>query len=624
MSNKYVGRKTDKEIFGRIRGQVEDRSDPLRLGRVRVRIPMLHGLKSSENSIKTGDLPWAMPSMSVPCGQDFGQYLVPPLGSWVWLECEEGSAQKLVYVGSYWDMSDKEVTYSSSNSDIAEIKSDAKPRQIQDQFTQSKSLEPTKDILYKSLKGATIVIEEADEKESFSLIDRLGQTIALISPTKKDCTERRGVKQVISLEPVSSDNSYQNRSMIVLKDAAGQYLRFDTLKDDESIEIVSCSNQFSSSKKSKKVLSFRNSSKGDGILLQSQNGGTLTSVKLQNVPTLGLAVEVSAGGQSMFSFKVTPEKTHLFSSKPIVIDTLSSYQVNCDSYEVRSRHGIMNNVLPAVQPAVPSQPYQVTNTEKFLYPSEVTNVVDSLIANQDFSGFDRVFKDSFSSYRDLYSSGLKTNLINEVFEQITPKLQRFVAQQLVTVSESMGFSDMLRTNLNSVIDRTLEDVFDTVVTNIDVSASVSASLSSVIQRRVLNNVAIEFELVKANVIAGLTNELMSKLNVSFTSSISRVLSSCVTVTGLGCFGVNRYNLEIDFSFVSSALQVSQFETFYLKSLNQVINSLSSIDPLFRLFDFNSFVDSLTVSLQGALTTAVISKIEEALGGFRLPILSLLR
>ncbi|MEM1674931.1 MAG: phage baseplate assembly protein V [Candidatus Bathyarchaeia archaeon] len=68
------------------RGKVVDVNDPLRLGRVRVRVyPVM-------DEIKDEDLPWAEPCFP-------GFLVIPQVGNWVWVMFREGNVFKPVWLG---------------------------------------------------------------------------------------------------------------------------------------------------------------------------------------------------------------------------------------------------------------------------------------------------------------------------------------------------------------------------------------------------------------------------------------------------------------------------------------------------------------------------------------------
>lgn len=87
---RYAGR-----IYGKRRARVFDNNDPERRGRVLLENIELFG---------SGHSNWALPSMPFYGGRDSGFFAVPPIGSLVWIEFEEGLIDYPVYTGGYFDL----------------------------------------------------------------------------------------------------------------------------------------------------------------------------------------------------------------------------------------------------------------------------------------------------------------------------------------------------------------------------------------------------------------------------------------------------------------------------------------------------------------------------------------
>jgi len=83
------------KFYGKRRAIVVDNQDPERRGRIRVENSELYGVSKS---------PWAMPCFPFYGGRDCGFFAVPPIGSCVWIECEEGLASYPIYTGGYFDL----------------------------------------------------------------------------------------------------------------------------------------------------------------------------------------------------------------------------------------------------------------------------------------------------------------------------------------------------------------------------------------------------------------------------------------------------------------------------------------------------------------------------------------
>ncbi len=78
-----------KLYYGKYRGIVTNNIDPEMTGRVQVEVP---GVKA------TG---WAMPCVPV-AGLQAGVFVVPPIGSQVWVEFEQGNADYPIWTGGFW------------------------------------------------------------------------------------------------------------------------------------------------------------------------------------------------------------------------------------------------------------------------------------------------------------------------------------------------------------------------------------------------------------------------------------------------------------------------------------------------------------------------------------------
>jgi len=157
-------------------GVVEDTNDPFKLGRVRVRIPAIHGVKSQQAYyIDTNDLPWAKPAVFNSAGNDLGQFLVPVKGTRVVVSFEFNDMDKPLYFGGIptiyrntKEYNDNPNVYYGSNIDVD---SDDRITDLEDKSAQS--------VIFKSFKGSTIIVDDKDGKESIKIIDAAGQQIVM-------------------------------------------------------------------------------------------------------------------------------------------------------------------------------------------------------------------------------------------------------------------------------------------------------------------------------------------------------------------------------------------------------------------------------------------------------------
>lgn len=77
--------------FGKYRGEVTDTQDPVKRGRVKVRVPAVMGEKEL----------WAMPCAPY-AGDALGFFAIPPAGTAVWCEFEGGEINQPIWSGCFW------------------------------------------------------------------------------------------------------------------------------------------------------------------------------------------------------------------------------------------------------------------------------------------------------------------------------------------------------------------------------------------------------------------------------------------------------------------------------------------------------------------------------------------
>jgi hypothetical protein len=80
--------------YGKYRGTVIENIDPEQIGRVLVQVPDV-----------LGDIPssWALPCVPA-AGIQSGVFVVPPIGSQVWVEFEQGDPDYPIWTGGFWGL----------------------------------------------------------------------------------------------------------------------------------------------------------------------------------------------------------------------------------------------------------------------------------------------------------------------------------------------------------------------------------------------------------------------------------------------------------------------------------------------------------------------------------------
>jgi uncharacterized protein involved in type VI secretion and phage assembly len=140
--------KDDDAYYGKYRGTVLNNVDPMQKGRLMVQVPDVSGLIPST---------WAMPCFSF-TGKQMGAYMLPQIGSGVWVEFEQGDPEYPIWSGC-WFGSAAEVPA------LALAGNPASPNivlqtALQNSLVISDLPGPTGGIMLKSTTGATIIVND--------------------------------------------------------------------------------------------------------------------------------------------------------------------------------------------------------------------------------------------------------------------------------------------------------------------------------------------------------------------------------------------------------------------------------------------------------------------------------
>jgi Type VI secretion system/phage-baseplate injector OB domain len=162
----------NKSYYGKYRGTVIQNVDPEQRGRLQLMIPDVCGPLPSS---------WAEPCVPLagPTGPPMGVYMVPPIGTGVWVEFEHGDPDHPVWVGCRW----------GAQSDIpvlAKAGNPADPNIIIQSLLQHtfmiSDMPPTPatgGIILKSTTGAMIVVNDS----GIYIQNGKGASITMIGPS---------------------------------------------------------------------------------------------------------------------------------------------------------------------------------------------------------------------------------------------------------------------------------------------------------------------------------------------------------------------------------------------------------------------------------------------------------
>ena len=159
--------KTKKRFFGKYRGVVIENVDPMQIGRLQAEIPDVLGETPSG---------WALPCVPA-AGIQAGFFIVPPIGSQVWMEFEQGDPDFPIWTGGFWGVV-AEVPALALLGDPASP-SIVLQTVLQNTVVISDVAGPTGGIMLKSTTGAMIVVNDI----GITISNGQGATIVLTGPT---------------------------------------------------------------------------------------------------------------------------------------------------------------------------------------------------------------------------------------------------------------------------------------------------------------------------------------------------------------------------------------------------------------------------------------------------------
>lgn len=239
------------ELNGVFRGVIEFNLDPLSLGRCKIRIPNLH---STEQSIETENLPWAIPAHLNGGYHDGGSFMVPPVGATVFVMFEMGDPQHPLYFGTWYKnpTEQREINTKTSKEtgkvlpkrpiSMGTWKQPIGP-EVPRETLLNPYLEPLTNVLLKTQKGHTIFSDDKDGEEQISIIDRSGQILKFSGPVTSGFNnqnkEQRKFREASSGDALVYEKLEGQTSTVELLGTTGQGVRIVSSPDSEFIEITS-------------------------------------------------------------------------------------------------------------------------------------------------------------------------------------------------------------------------------------------------------------------------------------------------------------------------------------------------------------------------------------------------
>lgn len=157
----------ETSFFGKYRGTVINNIDPLQIGRIQVMVPDVSGFIPST---------WAMPCVPL-AGKQMGTFVVPQVGSGVWVEFEQGDPDYPIWVGCFWGLAAEVPALALAG--VPGNPNIVLQSTLQNTVVISDLPGPTGGILLKSPTGASILVNDT----GIYIQNGKGASIVLVGPS---------------------------------------------------------------------------------------------------------------------------------------------------------------------------------------------------------------------------------------------------------------------------------------------------------------------------------------------------------------------------------------------------------------------------------------------------------
>ena len=160
-----------QRYYGKYRGTVLINIDPMQIGRITVQVPDVLGETPST---------WAMPCVPG-AGIQGGHFIVPPIGSQVWIEFEQGNPDYPIWTGGFWGTVGDVPVFATAPPPIPPGQNIVLQTTGQNMLLLSDSAPTpaTGGIVLKTTSGAMLVMNET----GIYISNGQGATITMIGPT---------------------------------------------------------------------------------------------------------------------------------------------------------------------------------------------------------------------------------------------------------------------------------------------------------------------------------------------------------------------------------------------------------------------------------------------------------
>jgi uncharacterized protein involved in type VI secretion and phage assembly len=156
-----------QKYYGKYRGTVLNNIDPMQIGRLMVQVPDVGGLIPSS---------WAMPCFPV-TGKQMGAYMIPQIGTGVWVEFEQGNPDYPIWSGCWYGLVAEVPALALAGNPASP--SIVLQTGLQNCLVISDLPGPTGGIMLKSTTGATLIVNDT----GIYIQNGKGAMLTMIGPT---------------------------------------------------------------------------------------------------------------------------------------------------------------------------------------------------------------------------------------------------------------------------------------------------------------------------------------------------------------------------------------------------------------------------------------------------------
>lgn len=154
------------KYYGKYRSTVFNNIDPEQRGRIQAIVPDVSGL------IPTS---WAMPCLPI-AGKQSGVYVVPQIGSGIWIEFEQGDPDYPIWTGCFWGIAAEVPALALAGNPLSP--SIVLQTALQNAVIISDVPGPTGGIMIKSTTGASIIVNDT----GIYIQNGKGASITMVGP----------------------------------------------------------------------------------------------------------------------------------------------------------------------------------------------------------------------------------------------------------------------------------------------------------------------------------------------------------------------------------------------------------------------------------------------------------